>query len=94
MTFMQLVYQPQGHVEIEEKTNQYDFAFYLKIEDESLRKAYFQVREFFENDHLYTDVLFYTHQDHRYEAIVRKDYYIDFLLALFKYKLLINMTWE
>lgn len=91
---MELMYQPQEHVEIEEKTNQDDYAFYLKIEDEDLRQAYFKVRAFFENDRLYTDVLFYTHQDHRFEAIVRKDYYIDFLLALFKHQLIINMKWE
>lgn len=91
---MKLMYFPQDQVKIEEKKNQDDFAFYLTIEDSERRDAYFKVRDFFENDRLYTDVLFYTHQDNRFEAIVRHDYYIDFVLALFKNKLISKLSWD
>ncbi|WP_274364349.1 hypothetical protein [Paenibacillus thermotolerans] len=52
-----------------------------------------QVRDFFENNEVYTDVLFYAFPNHEYIANVRKDYYTDFILALFKRKLVQSVEW-
>jgi hypothetical protein len=52
-----------------------------------------QIREHFDQDSLYTDVLFYAHKNNEYQIIVRRDYYIDFILCLFKYQFVKSVNW-
>ncbi|MFC4769741.1 hypothetical protein [Effusibacillus consociatus] len=81
-------------LEITEQRNGDDFEFWIKAKnDESLRGLH-QVRSFFDHNRIHTDVLFYTHHEHEFQVIVRKDFHIDFLLSLFKHCLLKSLTWE
>ncbi|MFC7443061.1 hypothetical protein [Laceyella putida] len=52
-----------------------------------------QVQKMFEENDVHTDVLFYTHVDHEFRVIVRRDYYVDFVLALMKFRLLKRVEW-
>jgi hypothetical protein len=52
-----------------------------------------QVQRKFEDDRVYTDALFYLYPNHEYRVIVRKDYYIDFVLELMKHRLLQSVEW-
>lgn len=53
-----------------------------------------QVKKLFEDNEVYTDVLFYAYGNHEYRVIVRRDYYTDFVLALMKHhRLLQSVEW-
>jgi hypothetical protein len=43
---------------------------------------------------VYTDVLFYAYPDQTYKVIVRRDYYVEFVLELMKHKLLQSVEWK
>lgn len=80
--------------EIVQSNNEKDFDFIIRLKNAetglaSLRK----VRDHYNRDNIYTDVMFYAHSDHEYRFIVREDSYVSFLLVLFKYRLLLKMEW-
>ncbi|MED0675483.1 hypothetical protein ABEV55_03270 [Aneurinibacillus thermoaerophilus] len=80
---------------IEEQKNELDTEFILKVKDvDGIIPALRKVRAFFDQDKVYTDVIFYPHPNHEYQIIVRQDYYIDFLLALFKNKIIHTLEWS
>jgi predicted Zn-dependent protease len=80
---------------IEEKQNEQDIEFIIKIKDaDAVIPALRNVRAFFDSDKVYTDVIFYPHSNHEYQIIVRQDYYVDFLLALFKHRIIHAMEWN
>jgi hypothetical protein len=82
-------------IEIVESRNGEDIEFHLQVLDhvEEILPKLKAVRAFFESDDVYTDVLFYTYPNHRYSAIVRPEFYADFVLQLMKHKLLIQVEW-
>ncbi|AMA72276.1 MULTISPECIES: hypothetical protein [Aneurinibacillus] len=87
-------YDKEG-LDIQEHKNGNDKEFVIKIKNpaqylQALRK----VRAYFSNDTVHTDVLFYTHRNNEYHVIVRADYYVIFLLSLFKYRILSRLEWE
>lgn len=43
---------------------------------------------------MYTVVLFYAYANHEYRVIVRRDYYVDFLLEMMKHRLLRSAEWK
>lgn len=53
-----------------------------------------QVQKHFEENQIITDVLFYIYENHEYRVIVRKDFYVDFILELMKHRLLLSVEWE
>jgi hypothetical protein len=92
---MQVVYEfDKNAVVITEKDNGEDKEFTIKLHDESLDDGVHEVRDFFEQNKVYTDVLFYTHSDHSFQIIVKNEYYTDFVLKLFKEKLLTSVNWK
>lgn len=53
-----------------------------------------KIREQFDDNRVHTDVLFYYYPNHEYRIIVRQDYYVDFVLALMKHRLLESVKWS
>jgi hypothetical protein len=85
----------QAGLDIQEKSNADDMEFILKIKREQpYLAAFHQVRDHFNANNIHTDVMFYVHANHEFNVIVRKDYYVDFILALFKYRLLNQVSWS
>lgn len=86
-------YDPQL-MEMTESESESDFEFRIKM----LKKSPYvenlkRVRDFFEDNEVYTDVLFYAYPNQEYIIHVRKDYYTDFILELFKRKLIQSVEW-
>lgn len=91
---MKVAYEyDQNLVEISETVNGEDQEFNIKLLDKSLEDNIHEIRNFFEQNKVYTDVLFYTHSDHTYQIIVKNEYYTEFVLKLFKEKLLKKISW-
>ncbi|KQL55529.1 hypothetical protein AN964_16070 [Heyndrickxia shackletonii] len=60
--------------------------------DETFKRLH-EVRNFFERDKVYTDVLFYTFEDNQVQIIVRDDSYAVLLAALFRWQLVKKLEW-
>lgn len=80
-------------IELNETDNGEDKEFNIKLLDKGLDDNLHEIRKFFEQNKVYTDVLFYTHSDHTYQIIVKNEYYTDFVIKLFKEKLLQKISW-
>jgi hypothetical protein len=86
-------YDREG-LDIQEKENGEDREFVMKVKNpEKYLPGLRKVRTHFSKDTVYTDVLFYTHPNHEYHIIVRADYYVDFILSLFKHRILLRLEW-
>ncbi|WP_248927339.1 hypothetical protein [Paenibacillus hamazuiensis] len=84
-------------LEISEKSNGPDTEFRIRIlsqdqDGQEAAQALKKIRYDFERNDVLTDVLFYVHPNRDYQIIVRKDYYLDFMLSLFKYGLLSQIS--
>jgi hypothetical protein len=53
-----------------------------------------KIRDFFDHNDTYTDVMFNIYANYEYQVFVRKDFYTDFILALMKYQLLEKVEWK
>ncbi|MGC4378466.1 hypothetical protein WD019_16305 [Fictibacillus sp. Mic-4] len=84
----------QNDLSIKEQMNGDDFEFFMKAKTEEVVRKLHEIRDFFDKNDTYTDVLFYPYPDHEYQMIVRKDFYVDFLVSLFKHQLLTSLTWK
>ncbi|MFD2328887.1 hypothetical protein ACFSR7_06460 [Cohnella sp. GCM10020058] len=73
--------------------NDVEFRIILATEEPSVLAGVERVRQAFDENRVYTDVLFYHYPDHEYKVIVRKDYYTDFVLELMKQRLLQSVAW-
>ncbi len=82
-TFIHLTEAPNGE----------DIEFNLTFNNLELKKQLGEVKKFFDENDIYTDLLVYTHSDKHVQLIVRKDYYLDFVLQLFKHHLLNEVKW-
>lgn len=51
------------------------------------------MRNFFDENDVYTDVLFYAYANHKFQVIVRQDYYNDFVIELMRHHLLQSIEW-
>ncbi|WP_373231175.1 hypothetical protein [Cohnella sp.] len=81
-------------INISETPNDVDVEFDIKILAENYWPGMKEIQKTFEEDDVYTDVLFYAYKNHHYRVIVRLDYYVDFILALMKHRLLENVKWN
>lgn len=80
-------------VQISETPNEADVEFEIRALTDEHRAAIKELQRRFEDNSVYTDVLFYAYEDHRYRIIVRQDYYVEFILGLLKYQLLDAAEW-
>ncbi|PYI53873.1 hypothetical protein [Paenibacillus flagellatus] len=92
---MKLVYRfDPSVVDIEERRNGADAEFTIRILREDLHAdAIKRAGKHFEENRVHTDVLIYAYPNREYKAIVRPDYYVDFVLELMKRKLLTRVEW-
>ncbi|WP_075981843.1 hypothetical protein [Bacillus massilinigeriensis] len=79
-------------IDLQENKRDEDIEFIIIIKKQEVKNALHQIRQFFESDEIYTDILFYTYQNH-IQIIVKKDSYLTFVLGLFKWKLLKKIEW-
>lgn len=90
---IQYHYDQEGFT-LKEQRNEEDMEFLIApIDPSRYLHALKRVREHFEADNIHTDVLFYVHKDHEYQIIVRPDFYVDFILCLFKYRIVLSVAW-
>ncbi|MDF2557943.1 MAG: hypothetical protein K0R71_1771 [Bacillales bacterium] len=91
---MMLTYKyNQATIQITETAHDKDIEFTIRLIDVSLEESIICIKNFFEHNDIYTDVLFNVYENHEYQAFVRKDYYIDFILALMKKRLVEKVEW-
>ena len=65
----------------------------IKPKNDDAFKKLHEVRNFFERDKVYTDVMFYTIADKQVQVIVRDDSYVVLLAALFRWQLIKKLEW-
>lgn len=80
-------------LDIKETTNGDDLEFTITLLDNQLKKGLKLVREYFEENKILTDIHYYIHPNNRYQIIVRKDFYNEFLIQLFRQQLLQEIKW-
>jgi hypothetical protein len=80
-------------LDIQETNNGNDLEFTITLLDNQLKKGLKLVREYFEENKILTDIHYYIHPNNRYQVIVRKDFYNEFLIQLFRQQLLQEIKW-
>ena len=78
---------------VKETANGNDIEFTISLYSKDLKPPLEEVRDYFNENKILTDVLFYTHPNHVFQIIVRKDFYKDFLLQLFKHQIIQQLKW-
>jgi len=91
---MNLAYEcDERMIQLSESRNQEDVEFEIQIVDSSAWDRVKEIQKSFDENDVYTDVLFYYYQD-KVRVIVRQDYYVDFILHLMKYQLIRKTEWK
>ncbi|CAH2713658.1 hypothetical protein BACCIP111895_00794 [Neobacillus rhizosphaerae] len=80
-------------LELKEFVNGDDIEFLITLHDSKLKEKIVKVREFFEENRVLTDIHYYIHPNNRYQVIVRKDYYNEFIIQLFRQQLVKELIW-
>lgn len=92
---MKLTYRfNKDDVHISETPNDVDIEFEIRIMEAKYWAGMKELQRTFEENRVYTDVLFYPFENHHYRVIVRQDYYIDFILGLMKHHLVESVEWS
>lgn len=81
-------------IDIKEIQHSQDIAYQIEVKSEEMRDRLKQVRTYFEDNKDYTDVMFVTREDGSYEAIVRNDATLSFLVHAFRFQCLKSLRWE
>ncbi|MCS7464016.1 hypothetical protein N0M98_28295 [Paenibacillus doosanensis] len=83
------------NVELQESVNGEDVEFRIRlIGDASLDERMRNIQKDFEQNDVLTDVMSYAFKNRTYQFIVRKDFYVDFVLSLMKYRILLRVEWD
>ena len=83
-------------LEIRETAGDADVEFEITfLQKEPMLEKMRDVQKRFEENDVYTDVLFYMNEGRvqQFKVVVRKDFYLDFILALLKHQLLTRVEW-
>ena len=78
---------------LEETSNGEDFEFTLTFVDKNWRKKIEKIREHFDANNILTDIHFYIHPNNRFQVIVRKDFYNEFIIELFRQQIVQEIKW-
>ncbi|MNL64424.1 hypothetical protein D3C87_1886390 [compost metagenome] len=70
-----------------------DIEFHIKLHAGDCLDQLRLVQQVFDSNTDYTDVLFYAYANHEYKVIVRQEHYNDFVIELFKARLLRSLEW-
>lgn len=93
---MELTYRfDPERLEIRETAGDADVEFEITFLQKEPVLAKCGTQKQFEENDVYTDVLFYMNEgrEQQYKVVVRKDFYTDFILALLKHQLLTRVEW-
>jgi hypothetical protein len=80
-------------LKITEELNGDDMEFHLTFFEADLKLRIEKIKEFFNENSIVTDILVYKHPNNHFQIIVRKDFYQDFILQLFKQQLIQELRW-
>lgn len=82
-------------IQLEERSNNEEIEIQIKLlQPEPYAKYFKQVKDFFDNNEIYTEALFYFCKNNEYRIIVRPDYYDDLILMLMRHQLLQKVEWQ
>jgi hypothetical protein len=81
-------------LKIKELPNGDDIDFYLTFFETDLKKRIEKIQEYFSENSIVTDILVYKHPNNQFQIIVRKDFYVEFILQLFRQQLLQELRWR
>lgn len=82
-------------IQIKESVNEKDIEFQIRFTDGVKYDGVIKrIRDFFDHNDTYTDVMFNIYANYEYQVFVRKDFYTDFILALMKYQLIEKVEWR
>lgn len=91
---MNLTYEcDERMIRLSESRNQEDVEFEIQIVESAAWDRVKEIQKSFDENDVYTDVLFYYYQD-KVRVIVRQDYYVDFILHLLKHRLARKAEWN
>ncbi|MEH7107682.1 hypothetical protein [Bacillus sp. JJ1764] len=80
-------------LQMNEALNGDDVEFFITLLDVQFKQRLQKVQAYFEENKVLTDLFVYPHQNNRYQIIVKKDFYNEFLIQLFKQQLLDEIKW-
>lgn len=91
---LKLIYNyNEGLLELKETINGEDIEFNISSLGTDIKKQMYNIQEYFNQNDILTDILVYTHTHKKYQIIVRKEFYTDFVLQLFKQQLILEIKW-
>jgi hypothetical protein len=91
---MRIKYQyNKEDLKISEAPNEDDIEFNIILFKEDLKQDLIKIRDYFSSNNIVTDILVYKHPNNHYQIIVRKDFYQEFILQLFKQQLIKELSW-
>ncbi|MEH7504494.1 hypothetical protein V7152_21180 [Neobacillus drentensis] len=80
-------------LELHETANGDDFEFTLTFVDHKWKEKIEKIREYFDANNILTDIHFYIHPNNRIQIIVRKDFYNEFIIQLFRQQIVEAIKW-
>ncbi|MEH7306581.1 hypothetical protein [Neobacillus drentensis] len=80
-------------LDLKEEVNGDDFEFTLTFFDNNWKKEIEKIREYFNSNTILTDIHIYIHPNNKIQIIVRKDFYNEFLIQLFRQQLVQEIKW-
>jgi hypothetical protein len=82
-------------IQVKEIPNDEEIEIQIKLlQSEPYVKQLKQVKDFFDNNDRYTEVLFYFCKNNKCRIIVKPDYYVDLILMLMRHQLLKKVEWK
>ncbi|WP_040204340.1 hypothetical protein [Neobacillus jeddahensis] len=79
---------------LKEAANENDIEFSIKLLEPELKNRLQKVREYFDDNDVLTDLLYYIHPQNKYQVIVKKDFYNEFIIQLFRFQLIQAIRWS
>lgn len=70
-----------------------DIDIYIRILDSEKISGMNAINKYFDENNVLTDVFIYAYENQEYKIVVRKDFYVDFMVELFKNQLIEKLEW-
>ncbi|MBT2721824.1 MULTISPECIES: hypothetical protein [unclassified Bacillus (in: firmicutes)] len=80
-------------LDLKETANGDDFEFTLTFVENKWKKKIEEIRGYFDSNNILTDIHFYIHPNNRFQIIVRKDFYNEFIIQLFRQQIVKEIKW-
>ncbi|MDQ6596279.1 hypothetical protein E2K98_23520 [Bacillus salipaludis] len=91
---MKIIYSyDEKLLDLNETANDDDIEFNINSLGMDIKQQVYKIREIFNENKVLTDILVYAHTNQRYQIIVRKDFYNDFIIELFRQQLVTEVKW-